>query len=254
MTDRRAAGHRGRGPVGDGARPRPRARVAAGAGGSVVAARGRGGVGVAAAVVHLALGAGPGRDGLAAAHLHRGCCGGCWCCATRCAPRRGAVPPSPAPTDARRPASAAGPTTPPATASACAATTSRKPAAGRTHRDVGAISGRAALEDTGQPRDEARSLAIRTPTGRTYQSRPPPLLGWGSDSAPGLPRHGRPVPSRMLTPGPADRDAPSGDHGLRADRSRAGGCASPADSNVSCAGTSRDRPVQRRRGRLASVG
>ncbi len=48
-----------------------------------------------------------------------------------------------------------------------------------------------------QPR---REVVIRTPLGRTYRSQPPPLLGWGSQSAPST-VHDDPTDTRELATG-----------------------------------------------------
>ena len=60
-----------------------------------------------------------------------GCCAGCWCCATTCAPPPGARRPSCTPTTPPRCTVGAAPPGPTATAGAPAATRSRRPPAGR---------------------------------------------------------------------------------------------------------------------------
>ena len=136
-----------------------------------------------------------------------GCCGGCWCCATTCAPRRGVGRRSCTPTTPPPSATVATPRG--ATAPGCArgATRSRRPPAGgsawstparqpartgtangrrsggvpRKRRPAGTARPRRDRRDRRgrEPRHRPREVEVTTPTGHRYRAQAPPLTGWG---------------------------------------------------------------------------
>ncbi len=118
------------------------------------------------------------------------CCAGCWCCATTCAPPRGAR---------RRSCT---PTTPPPVREGgltgfgegngkCARCNQTKEAPGWRTRVITREVSRDRDRPDGVPRPSPRRSAseraqrvvqVTTPLGHQYESEPPPLLGWGSQS------------------------------------------------------------------------
>ena len=133
-----------------------------------------------------------------------GCCAGCWCCVMTCAPRRGARRRSCTPTTPR-PFGEGGLTGFREGNGKCARCNQTKEAPGwrtrvvtrdTSHRDRDDARDRDRVRDGDGERDSGRDggddrrggrsarrvVRVTTPLGHQYESEPPPLLGWGSQS------------------------------------------------------------------------